>query len=50
MQLGVVHMGNIAFGVVVEWYDLWVGMYYDAKRQKLYIMVPFIGIYIQYIK
>lgn len=30
--------------LVVAWYDWWIGGYYDQKKQRLYLMVPFVGI------
>lgn len=33
---------------VVAWYDMWVGMYWDRAKRRLYILpVPCIGIYIE---
>lgn len=34
---------------VFAWYDLWVGMYWDRKSRKLYILpLPCIGIVISF--
>lgn len=30
--------------LVLAWYDLWVGAYYDRARRHLYLMVPMIGL------
>lgn len=35
------------FALVLAWYDVWIGAYYNVKQHKLYLMVPFIGISIQ---
>ena len=33
---------------VFKWFDFWVGLYYDTKRKRLYILpVPMVGIYIE---
>ena len=32
---------------IIAWYDLWVGIYYDRKRRKLYFLpIPCVGIVI----
>ncbi len=30
--------------LVVAWYDIWAGVYYDRQAKALYVMIPFIGI------
>ena len=32
--------------LILAWFDVWVGLYYNQQKKKLYIMVPFIGIFI----
>ena len=34
-------------GFVAEWFDFWVGGYYNKEKRRLYLMIPFIGIYIE---
>lgn len=48
MERGLIKVGNFIFGVVAQWYDIWVGCYYDTTRGRLYIMIPFVGIFVQY--
>lgn len=31
---------------IFAWYDWWIGGYYDQKKGRLYLMVPFVGIVI----
>ena len=33
---------------VFAWYDCWIGAYYDRKKQRLYLMVPFVGVCIDF--
>lgn len=33
---------------VFAWYDIWIGAYWDRKGRWLYLMVPFIGVRIQW--
>ena len=36
-------------GLVAKWYDLWIGVFWDRKMRRLYILpVPCLGIYIQF--
>lgn len=36
--------------VVVEWFDLWMGFYYDQKHGMLYVMIlPCLGLAIRLI-
>jgi hypothetical protein len=30
--------------LVIAWYDLWIGAYYDRKAKALFLMIPFIGL------
>ena len=30
--------------LVIAWYDIWIGAYYDKNNKSLYLMIPFIGI------
>jgi len=39
--------GKVKLGFVFAWYDLWIGFYYNREKKRLYIMIPFIGIWIQ---
>jgi len=32
--------------IVIAWFDVWIGFYYNQQKGRLYIMVPFIGIYL----
>jgi len=33
---------------VFEWYDLWVGLYYNTKKKRLYVFpLPMCGFYIE---
>lgn len=37
--------------VIVAWYDVWIGFYFDRSRKTLYFFpVPFIGLKIHYHK
>lgn len=34
---------------IFAWYDLWVGVFWDAKKRRLYIFpLPCIGIVLQF--
>jgi len=34
---------------VVAWYDLWIGLFWDSRKRRLYILpVPMLGIFIQF--
>jgi len=34
---------------IFAWYDLWIGIYWDKKKRRLYILpIPMVGIYIQF--
>jgi len=36
-------------GVIVAWYDLWVGIFIDTKKRRVYVFpVPCIGIFFDY--
>jgi hypothetical protein len=31
--------------IVIAWYDLWIGAYYDRKTRSLYVLpIPCIGV------
>ena len=30
--------------LILAWYDLWIGAYYDRKDRALYLMIPMIGV------
>lgn len=35
--------------LIIAWYDLWVGLFWDRKQYKLYILpIPCIGIVISF--
>lgn len=35
--------------VIVAWYDLWVGVFVDTQRRRIYVLpVPCVGIVIEY--
>ncbi|KKM70951.1 hypothetical protein LCGC14_1435450 [marine sediment metagenome] len=36
--------------LVIAWYDLWVGAYWDRKARTLYLMVPMIGVAIELVE
>lgn len=33
---------------IFAWYDWWIGGFWDRKKRRLYIMVPLVGIVIQF--
>ena len=33
--------------LVLAWYDLWIGAYWDRASRTLYLMVPMIGVAIE---
>jgi len=36
-------------GWVVAWYDLWVGLYWNGAKRRLYILpLPCVGLYIDF--
>lgn len=36
-------------GFVAAWYDLWIGMYWNAQKRRLYVLpVPCLGFYIDF--
>lgn len=38
----------MTFRLIFAWYDLWVGVFYDRPRRRVYILpVPCIGLVIQ---
>jgi len=35
--------------IIFEWYDFWVGFFYDQKKRRLYFFpVPMVGICLQF--
>lgn len=34
--------------LIFAWYDLWVGAYWDRKSRALFLMVPMIGVRIEF--
>jgi hypothetical protein len=37
------------WSVVIAWYDLWVGLFWDRERRRLYVLpLPCLGIVIQF--
>lgn len=43
------HIGDYYLYAVAAWYDLWAGAFYDNVHGRLYLMIPMVGIMIQYI-
>lgn len=42
-------MKRIKISVVCAWYDFWVGIYWDIRKRRLYLLpVPCLGIVIQF--
>jgi len=35
-------------GIFVAWFDCWVGAYYNQEKRRLYLMVPFAGVWIDF--
>ncbi len=35
---------------VFAWYDIWIGFYWDRKKHRLYAMIPFVGVYLEFSK
>ena len=33
---------------VFAWYDLWVGAYWDRSHHRLYLMIPMVGLVMQF--
>lgn len=34
---------------IFAWYDLWIGLYWDRTKRRLYILpLPCIGLYVQF--
>lgn len=39
----------IEVGVILAWYDIWIGVYWDRKKRRLYMFpIPCVGAYIQF--
>ena len=37
------------FGLVAAWYDLWVGIYWNGDKRRLYVLpVPCLGFYLDF--
>jgi len=37
--------------IIVAWYDMWIGIYWDIKNSRLYVLpIPCVGIVIDYQK
>ena len=34
--------------LIVAWFDVWVGAYWNPQKHRLYLMIPFIGIAIDF--
>lgn len=30
------------------WYDFWIGGFWARKKRRLYLMIPFVGVVIQF--
>jgi hypothetical protein len=40
---------RIAIKLLLAWYDIWVGVFWDRQRRKVYILpLPCIGIVVEY--
>lgn len=40
---------RIRVSPVLAWYDLWVGMYWDASKRRLYVLpIPCVGVCIHF--
>lgn len=34
---------------VLAWYDIWVGLYWDRAKRRLYILpLPMVGVFVQF--
>ena len=33
--------------LIIVWFDMWMGIYYDQQKNRLYVMIPFVGLFIQ---
>ena len=36
--------------LIVAWFDIWVGVYWNSKTRRLYLMIPFVGIAVDFDK
>lgn len=37
------------FGLIIAWYDPWIGAFWDRKSRKLYILpLPCVGIVLEF--
>lgn len=34
--------------LIFAWYDFWVGAYWDSTARALYVMVPMVGVRVQF--
>lgn len=40
---------EVSIKLIFAWYDFWVGLFWDAKKRRLYVFpVPMIGIVMQF--
>jgi hypothetical protein len=38
-------------GFIAAWYDLWIGMYWNSAKRRLYVLpVPCLGFYVEFPK
>ena len=41
-------LGRFVIVVVLAWYDLWIGIFFDRNNRRIYILpFPCIGFYVQ---
>ena len=34
---------------IAKWYDMWIGMYWDGNKKRLYILpIPCLGFYLEF--
>lgn len=38
---------TIRLGLVLAWFDMWLGFYYNRGKHRLYCMIPFVGIWVE---
>lgn len=44
-----VRLSRLRIRPVCRWFDIWVGVYVDTNRKRLYILpLPCIGVYVQW--
>lgn len=44
-------MSKFRIGFVVAWYDLWIGLYWNRAKQRLYVLpIPCFGFYVENVR